>query len=353
MTRLESAGDMKIYRNDHDEHRVHTFLKASLDDQSFRIFPLAGDASNRRYYRLVLENRSMVLMVWEPFTDEKDFPFLSVQRLFKLCGIAVPEVYKVDASLGLFLLEDLGDLTLERKFWETQDPSISEPFYLLALDELFKIHFVTSKAEVDCTAFKVKFDEEKLMWEMNYAREHLLEKLLGMSLSPIQAKEFASAAKSICKELAAISPVVCHRDYHSRNLMLTGGKIRVIDFQDARMGPPTYDLVSLLMDSYVEMDEPMKERLIAYYLDGARGHGHKFHPDHFREQFHLQSVQRCFKACGSFASFFNNKADRRYLKYLPGTIQSVRAALQETPSCRKLEELFEDLGLFHSSFDEI
>ena len=95
------------------------------------------------------------------------------------------------------------------------------------------------------------------------------------------------------------------------------------------------------------------ERLLAYYLNGAKVRGEEFHEERFREQFHLQAVQRCFKACGSFASFFNMNSDRRYLKYLSPTIQRVRAALQEAPGCKDLEILFEELGLFESSFDDI
>ncbi len=344
---------MKIYRNDQDEHRIPSFLKRALKGQAYQIFPLAGDASTRRYYRVLVEGNSMVLMAWEPFEDENNFPFLSVQRLFKLCSVQVPEVLLVDPKSGLFLLEDLGDLTLERKFWETQDHSLSEPFYQLALEEVLKIHFDTLNAQVDCSAFNVRFDEEKLSWEMNYAREHVLEKLLGLRLTASQDKVFKDSVQSITQRLAEIDPVVCHRDCHSRNLMLKNGKIRVIDFQDARMGPPMYDLVSLLLDSYVQMDEPLKERLLAFYLEGAKERGHEFHEERFREQFHLQAVQRCFKACGSFASFFNSNSDRRYLKYLSPTILRVRTALGEAPGCKDLELLLEDLGLFASSFDDI
>lgn len=344
---------MKIFRNSEDELRIPSFLQTALKDEPYQIFPLAGDASNRRYYRLITDSGSTVLMAWEPFTDTENFPFLSVHRLFKACSVQVPEVLFVEPSSGLFLLEDLGDLTLERKFWEAQDQSLSEPFYQLAIDELLKIHFHTQQAKIHSTAFDVRFDEERLTWEMNYAKEHLLEKMLGLKLSPSQEQVFQKSAQNITQKLAQIEPVICHRDYHSRNLMLKGGLVRVIDFQDARLGPPTYDLVSLLLDSYVNMEEPLKERLTTYYLEGAKSLGHTFHWERFKEQFHLQAVQRCLKACGSFASFFNQNGDRRYLKYLSPTIQRVKAALSETPFASDLENLLEDLGVFESSFEDI
>src|SRR5689334_18490713 len=118
-----------------------SFLSRTLNDRAFEVFPLAGDASTRRYFRIVSGEESMVLMVWEPFNDDGNYPFLSVRDHFEKHGVTVPRVIAKSPSEGLVLLEDLGDLTLERKFWENQNQDIVLPFYEQSIDELIKIHY--------------------------------------------------------------------------------------------------------------------------------------------------------------------------------------------------------------------
>ena len=129
------------------EPYIEDFISHSLSTRGFEAIPLAGDASARRYCRIVQGQDSFVLMVWEPFKDDGKYPFLSVLRHFEKHSVHVPKVIDYEASKGLVLLEDLGDLTLERKFWENQDQNKVLPFYEQAIDELLKIHY-------DCTEDK-------------------------------------------------------------------------------------------------------------------------------------------------------------------------------------------------------
>jgi len=129
--------------------------------------------------------------------------------------------------------------------------------------------------------------------------------------------------------------------------MLKNGIVRVIDFQDARLGAIQYDLVSLLRDSYVNLNSKMTTTLLDYYLEKRKDVGEKpVDREHFDLVYDLQSIQRCLKACGSFASFFNSRQDTRYLKYLRPTLQRVRQALLVFPEYRELHDLFTDRGLF-------
>ena len=105
----------------------------------FSIYQLAGDASARKYYRIIYGDKTWILMFWEPF-NESTYPFLSVQKHFKLAGVHVPSIVSVASNLGVLLQEDLGDLTLERKFSENTNELLSKSFYLQAMDELIKIH---------------------------------------------------------------------------------------------------------------------------------------------------------------------------------------------------------------------
>lgn len=329
------------------------FLKTHLEDRDFQIHPLAGDASSRRYFRVVQEPQTYVLMCWDPFSDITNYPFLSVQRHFAKFGVNVPEVKAMAPEDGLILLEDLGDLTLERKFWENQDQTLSWPHYELTLDELIKIHFAASKDRTaPCTAFQIAFDTEKFLWEMNYGREHLLERLAHVKLSDADQASLQKIFLEICQTLDQEPKCISHRDYHSRNVMLKFGKVRVIDFQDARLGPIQYDLVSLLQDSYVQLSQESRQHLLDVYLQKAA----EFLPKQFsREQFdhvyRLQLIQRCFKACGSFASFYNLRSDKRYLKYLPSTLKAVANQLREFKEYRLFLDILEDNGLMERSFE--
>lgn len=328
------------------------FLAKSLNSKNITVFPLAGDASNRRYYRVVHNEQSTVLMRWEPFVDNDEYPFLSVLNHFHKHGVNVPRVIAKSPGEGLVLLEDLGDLTLERKFWENQNQTLAIPFYKQAIDEIIKIHYPSSFDRTNCTAFKIEFNTERLLWEMNYGKEHLLEKMNQISLTEIERKSLHDIFFDVCSRLDKEKKYISHRDYHSRNLMIKLGKMRVIDFQDARLGPIQYDLVSLLKDSYVAMEDNVAHELIQYYLERRKEFIHTpVSMDEFMHVYEIQSIQRCFKACGSFASFYNTRNDTRYIKYLRGTLQRVKSSLEKFPQYTPFKDLLDSYGLFEKDFE--
>ncbi len=330
------------------------FLTTALGSSDISVLQLAGDASSRRYYRIVVGDQSYVLMVWEPFKDDGRYPFLNVLSHFESHGVQVPKVIAKSAGLGLVLLEDLGDLTLERKFWENQNQSVAQPFYKQAIDELIKIHYLASRdhgGQNPCVAFNIAFDTEKLLWEMNYGREHLIEKFCGVKLSSPLRAELDRVFLDICEKLDHEEKLICHRDYHSRNLMVKFGKVRVIDFQDARMGPIQYDLVSLVHDSYVDLNDAARGQILDYYIEQANEYRDQpINRANFDKVFRLQMIQRCFKACGSFASFFNMREDRRYLKYLEPTVKKVSETLGHYPEYAVFSQIIRDNGLLQYNY---
>lgn len=334
-----------------------SFLSRSLNNRPFEVFPLAGDASTRRYFRIVSGEESMVLMVWEPFVDDGNYPFLSVRDHFEKHGVTVPRVVAKSPSEGLVLLEDLGDLTLERKFWENQNQDIVLPFYEQSIDELIKIHYHATFDRTNCTAFKMEFDVEKLLWEMNYGREHMM-RIAQVQLTPAEHKALDEVFTNICTTLHNEKKFIAHRDYHSRNVMLKLGKARVIDFQDARMGTIQYDLVSLLRDSYVTINDASANHLINYYLDRRKELASKYNlaslsRAEFDRVYEIQTVQRCFKACGSFSSFYNLRNDTRYLKYIYQTIHTVKRSLEPLREYSAFYQILNDHGLFERKFDDL
>jgi len=333
---------------------IQNFLRKNLPNVEIKLYSLAGDASNRRYYRIIHSDSSSVLMRWDPF-DPTKYPFLSVQKHFDRNGIRVPQIIAMEPESGLILLEDLGDLTLERKFWENQKSEGTQAFYRLAMDELIRIHFKsTFDKGHDCTAFHIQFDTAKFLWEMNYAKENLLKGILDFKFKTDVEQELDDVFKDICIKLDQEPKFISHRDYHSRNLMIKLDEMCVIDFQDARLGPIQYDLVSLLKDSYIQMPEEMSDELIKYYLEQAKPFlGKNFSKDAFDNIYSVQSIQRCFKACGSFASFYQQREDRRYLKYLSGTLKKVLRSLSGFPEYSLFTDILIDSGALDKDYESL
>jgi aminoglycoside/choline kinase family phosphotransferase len=334
---------------------IRKFIASNIGTADFEIYQLAGDASSRKYYRVVFDNQSRVLMSWEPFTDSANYPFLNVQAHFAKVDVRVPRVEGVAPELGVVLLEDLGDLTLERKFWENQNQAQALPFYFQAVDEIIKIHFLSSKpVNPPSVCQTTMFDTAKFMWEMNYAREHFLEKVGGIKLSDADQKRLQDEFLKVCTLLDEQPKFVCHRDYHSRNLMLKLGRVYVIDFQDARTGPIQYDLVSLVHDSYVQLWPESAAAILQDYKDKALECGPKgcIRAD-FEEIFRVQTVQRCFKACGSFTSFFNMRNDTRYLKYIKHTAALVQQTLVTDGRFKLFQKIMVDAGLADRDYEQL
>lgn len=331
--------------------QFQAFLSKTLANADVRVIQLAGDASARRYYRVAAGEKTWVLMSWEPF-QASDYPFLSVHRHFQASHVNVPEVISFSEGEGLILLEDLGDLTLERKFWENQTADTAIPYYDQAIDELIKIHFHTLRNNINSTAARTQFDTDKFLWEFNYCKDHFLEKLSQIQINSEVSSILQTTFFAISERLHKEPKWITHRDYHSRNLMIKLDQIRVIDFQDARRGPLQYDLVSLLRDSYVNMSDELVEHFINSFYDKAKPFlSNDFSKEKFKLYFELQTVQRCFKACGSFASFWNTRKDTRYLKYISPTLKRVLKALYFFPEYKDFANFLLDTGLLEKKFE--
>ena len=269
-----------------------------------KIDPLTPDASTREYFRIPWEKGSAVAAVYpEPF-DAAIHPYLDISRLFLDCELPVPQIYDVDGAAGIILQEDLGDQQLCLAF-ETATEEEREPWLDEAIDLIARIQAATPKAfERDSIASRLAFDEAKLAWELSYFFQHYFGSLRKETLSHGEAAELKVELNDIAAELAACPRVLCHRDYHSANLLVDKkGRIRIVDHQDARMGPASYDLVSLLMDRQPEcpsLAEVRAHRL--FFLDARRREGlDAIDPDDFVKEFRLMTIQRGLKAIGTFS----------------------------------------------------
>jgi aminoglycoside/choline kinase family phosphotransferase len=323
------------------QDRVHDYLQRSgLADRGARAVPLTGDASDRRYFRILVPNASsLVLAVHAGPIDHATLPFLGVADLFRRMEIPVPAIAGHADDLGILALEDLGDVTLQAHLG-TGSPRDHAAWYSQAVDLIVAIQErAPAYVSPRYPAFRVAFDEEKLMWEMDFFIRHFLEAYHGAQLSGPHREALRAELGTLVRGLAAEPRVLCHRDYHSRNLMLHGGRLYVIDFQDARMGPDTYDLVSLLRDSYADLDEEAVGDLIRRFL-ASKGGGDAAA---FRARFDAMALQRNLKALGTFGYQTTTRGNPVYIQYIPRTIRYVRDNLARHPVFGGIRDLLAPL----------
>jgi len=302
-----------------------------------RVVPLTGDASDRRYFRVQpVAGEPFVMAVHaEPF-DVKKLPFLNVADLFATMGVPVPAVLGHAADLGVLALEDLGDVTLQANLGSaTEDEHARLYREAVGIIELIQRRGAELKS-IKYLPYQISFDSTKLMWELEFFFRHFLEGYRGCTVAPAERQALTEEFTTIVEELAAEPTVLCHRDYHSRNLMVHDGKLFVIDFQDARMGPDTYDLVSLLRDSYVDFPERTVNELIAYFL-ALRGN--RDDPGVFKARFDLMALQRNLKALGTFGYQTLARGNTVYIQYMPRTLAYVQANLTRNDRFSRLHEI--------------
>ena len=268
------------------------------------VLALTPDASTREYFRIPWDDSTAVAAVYpEPF-DPEVHPFLDLTKLFAEANLPVPSILDVDAMNGIIVQEDLGDQQL-RRFFESASEEDQESYVEQAISLIADIQAATDLAYArDSIASRLAFDEAKLSWELDFFVAHYFKSYRRENLSHSEEAQLRAELNDISSELAARPRVLCHRDYHSMNLLVDArGRLRIIDHQDARMGPASYDLVSLLLDRQTavpSLAEIRQRRL--YFLEERRSRGlPSIPPDEFACEFRLMTVQRCLKACGTFS----------------------------------------------------
>jgi len=311
--------------------------RSGLSSRSPRVVPLTGDASDRRYFRVLLpDSGSIVLSLHAaPFEFEK-LPFVNVARLLAAMPVPIPAVLGHADDLGVLALADLGDVTLQAHLGAASAAEHAA-LYRQAVALIATLQRRGADLESpEYVPFAIAFDVEKLTWELDFFIKHFIEAYRGVVIATPLKEELRRELAVVVDTLAAERRVLCHRDYHSRNLMLHSGELYIIDFQDARMGPDTYDLVSLLRDSYVDLPEETVSELIAYFL---ALNGRTSEAREFRQRFDMMALQRNLKALGTFGYQTTARRNPVYIQYIPRTLRYVRKNLDQLPQFGKMREL--------------
>jgi aminoglycoside/choline kinase family phosphotransferase len=310
------------------------------------VVEMAGGASSRRYYRVADDESRFVVMqlVDEPVRSAEGTSqvpantFLEMAKLLEDGGVDVPTIHRHDAEARQLWLEDLGDVTLLKAM---QSGGERVAWYRRAIDALTKFQRATASAPGGATCRKRRFGPDQIIWEL----EHYVEWRVEHQLQRVPSETWQSAIRSefarLADSLLALPQRISHRDFQSTNLMVTGDRLVLIDFQDAWVAPDVYDLVALLRDSYVALRTEELSELLAYY---AIGHASEppFEDARFRRGFALQTVQRKLKDAGRFV-FFDHHGNSSYLGFVEPTLAYVREALATLPELDTLTQLLADV----------
>lgn len=321
-------------------------LCKALGIDSITIDWLAGDGSDRCYYRICSPelNHTLVLMQ----LSEKDahlikdngYEWIKIGRLLSEHGIPVPQLITSIHEYAALIIEDYGDTMLETltlKAWQNEQLETISNKYQNAFDLIAKMMAIPVDPKQVWTSRA--FDKERLSWELRFFNQEFFDKALNSPLKGAEKQQFLLEIEDLSTFLASFSRYFTHRDFHSRNLMIFNNELAVIDFQDARLGAPAYDAVSLCFDSYVPFDLGFRRQLLqACQTEIARQH------PKVAEEFALcwpaVLLQRQLKAIGSFAFLTVSKNRGNYLRYVKPAIETL---LQEEVFDRRWPYLSADL----------
>ena len=305
----------------------------SVSDNTYNNLQIASaDASFRQYYRVnnIRDNKTYIVMDAPP-EKEHCKPFVHVTELIRSVGVNAPRIIAIDLAQGFLLLDDLGN----KPYLDHLNKETADNLYIDAIDALIKIQTIDAILPVySATLLQTEMD----LFETWYINRHL-----GIQLNASQKASLNSIFSLLIKNAEEQPQVFVHRDYHSRNLMITDtDNPGVIDYQDAVIGPITYDLVSLFKDCYIEWPRKKVELWLDFYLA-------RLTPTHFIDKetllrwFDLMGVQRHLKVLGIFARLNYRDGKSQYLNDLPLTLKYVADICHSYEALQPLQELMQDI----------
>ncbi len=298
------------------QHLIQSWLETLFPDLSPVLTPASADASFRRYFRTNLSNGEHYIVMDAPPQQEDCGPFVFVAELFAAAGLNVPRVLQQNLQQGFLLLTDLGDDTYLRRL----NPATASALYSDATDALIRLQSASESGKLP------DYDRALLARELRLFPDWYVTKHLGIIANPQQNERLQTVFARLLDNNLAQRRVFVHRDYHSRNLMVTSPNPGILDFQDAVYGPITYDLVSLLKDAYIYWDE---ERVLDWairYWEKARHAQLPVPPDFadFYRDFEWMGMQRHLKVLGIFARLCHRDGKAAYVQDMPLVLDHVR-----------------------------
>lgn len=321
---------------------LENWIKEQFPARSFTLQPASADASFRRYFRVFIDGQTFIVMDAPP-QHENCTPFLQVAEILAATGVHVPRILARDLGQGFLLLSDLGDTTFLQALNSQMDRANN--LYGDAIDALVKLQLSQQMEGLS------SYDEALLLRELNLFPDWYIARHLQVALSEKQKAVLDDIFTRILQNNLAQPRVLVHRDYHSRNLMVTLPNPGIIDFQDAVVGPITYDLVSLFKDAYIRWDE---ERILDWmirYWEKARMAGLPVSADfaEFYRDFEWMGVQRHLKILGIFARLNYRDGKETYLNDMPRVMEYLRKTCKRYRELHLLLNLLDELNPIESN----
>ncbi|MFP5261420.1 MAG: aminoglycoside phosphotransferase family protein [Blastocatellia bacterium] len=313
---------------------------------------LTGDASTRAYFRARSGESSVIVALYAAPFDEAESAserlakseavnpaarltfandpcaHIEVTGLLLEAGLPVPRVLASAGSQAALLIEDLGDTRLQDWLGGRPAGEVTEA-YRRAIDMTVKIQEATGMAlGANSICSRLAFDEAKLRWELGFFFANYFNRHLRMRLDPATSNAVQADFKALCEDLSARPRVLTHRDYHARNLMIRGGEMFIIDHQDARMGPASYDVASLISDPYTELEPGVAAGLVERFIEMKSASSAPISDvREFRRELELMTVQRMLKAIGTYASQAALAGNTAYVAYIAPARERALAAM--------------------------
>ena len=310
-----------------------------LGGEALDIAPASADASFRRYFRVAsieggAKGRDYIVMDAPP-AHEDCRPFIAVAKLFGDAGVHVPQVRAADLEQGFLLLTDLGNTT----YLSALNENSARELYLAANDALIRIQQASRPGVLP------EYDRALLTRELMLFPEWYVAKHLGVTLSETQSAHLHTVFERLLANNLDQPQVYVHRDWHSRNLMVSDPNPGILDFQDAVYGPITYDLASIYRDAYIEWDEEHQLDWVIRYWEKARAAGLPVRADFgdFWRDFEWMGAQRHIKVLGIFARLYHRDGKDGYLKDMPLVMRYLRKVCERYIELKPLFHLLEEL----------
>ena len=325
--------------------QLEHWLKETLISQPFTLTTASADASFRRYFRAHLDGEykgyKTLIAMDAPPPQEDCRPFVKVAQMMVEAGLNAPKIIAQDLAYGFLLLSDLGDDTYLQHLTNKKDNhKLAQMLYLDATNALIKMQLASKSHDLP------PYDEALLTREMQLFPDWYVAKHLNFELNSEQQGWLQQTFDVLNKNILSQGQVTVHRDYHSRNLMVTQeNSPGILDFQDAVHGAITYDLVSLLKDAYIQWDEEQVIDLAVRYWEPAKKAGlpvpHDF--SEFYRDFEWMGAQRHIKVLGIFARLYHRDGKEGYLKDMPLVMHYLRKVCERYVELRPMLRLLDAL----------
>ncbi len=322
---------------------IQDWAARALGVDALDIAPASADASFRRYFRVSplqgsAKGRNYIVMD-APTAHEDCRPFIAVAQLLGDAGVHVPQVLAQDLAQGFLLLTDLGDITYLAALNAAADPGVARDLYLASNDALIRIQQASRPGVLP------EYDRALLSRELMLFPEWYVGKHLGTVLSDAQTATLNTVFERILANTLAQPQVYVHRDWHSRNLMVSEPNPGILDFQDAVYGPITYDLASIYRDAYIQWDEEQQLDWVIRYWEKARAAGLPVREDFgdFWRDFEWMGAQRHIKVLGIFARLYHRDGKDGYLKDMPLVMHYLRRVCERYVELKPLLVLLDGL----------